>query len=345
MYIQLVDSKGTVIYSTIPNELKSYCLECHEENENFFIGSKKYRHGKTTSAKGSVYAITDEPDTVSRNRYFRERLKSLGHLLPIVGDIQQKTAIRTTAHTKRLVHNLESLNGHNIQELYNLVSEQELRETPTSERKKIIEQKIKERQTSIHKTILNLVKNNASMKMEFSVFNKLMTGKVGKIEKQPHPLRRAFLNVAHIFFQDFGEKGIDIIVGETDRYVFVDYECFQVSFYQLLDNATKYVLRDTDVIVDFVQEDKYMKIVMTMLSVKIEDDEIDKIMQDGYCGKNAKKMGASGKGIGMLNVKQTLELNGGGIKVVNNVDKDTILASNIPYEKNRFIITLPIYQK
>ena len=55
--------------------------------------------------------------------------------------------------------------------------------------------------------ILNLMKNNAAIKMEFSVFGKLY-GTKEKVKNQKHNIRKALMNVLHLFFQDFTDRNI-----------------------------------------------------------------------------------------------------------------------------------------
>jgi signal transduction histidine kinase len=345
MLVLIKDNKKGIVYNTLTSELKECCDKCCVENEIVFVKNKKYRQGKKVTSSGFVYIVTDDPQTINRTRYFKECLGAYASLLKIVEDIQQKVAIKTTTHTKRLIHNLESLNAHSMQELFNIVSENELRDTSVEKRKTVIENRLKEHQASLYRTILRLVKINTSIKMEFSIFNKLLRGQRGAVDKQVHDLKRAFMNVAHNFFEDFREKNIRLNVQETNVKVFIDYEAFQVTFYQILDNAFKYVLRDTDISITFIEAEKNVQIVIRMRSVRIEDEEVDKIFIDQFCGKFAKKLGANGKGIGMFNVQQTLALNNGSCVVKANIDGTCVYSDGIPYESNEFLVSLPIYKK
>jgi len=339
LYYHVKNNDGDVVYSDLPEEHKEKSDKCSVKNETFVINSNKYRHGKITNDQGSVYLLTNDREIVDRPRFFNEKLQVFLDFIPVIKNVEHRIKNKTTTHNRRLLHNLRTLNGHNIQEIFNLISEKELRQMKEG-RKKYIEDKIKGQIQKMPSVITNLMKNNAAIRMEFSVFGKLY-GTKEKTKSQKHNIRRALMNVLHLFFQDFTDRGIIVEVNECNIEILVDYEILQVALYQIFDNATKYALENTNIIISFVFEEKTFDIEIDMLSLKIEEDEILKITQDEFCGKHAKKINKNGKGIGMFVAKQVLALNHAKIEIIPRFDTRQAILNGIEYEGNRFAISFP----
>lgn len=338
-YYHVKNHDGDIVYSDLPEEYKDWSDKCFVKNETFVINSNKYRHGKITNDQGSVYLLTNEKEIVDRPRFFKEKLQVFVDFIPTIKNIEHRIKTKTTTHNRRLLHNLTTLNGHNIQEIFNLIPEEELRQMKEG-RKKFIEDKIKGQIQKMPSVITNLMKNNAAIRMEFSVFGKLY-GTKEKTKNQKHNIRRALMNVLHLFFQDFTDRDIIVEVNDCDREIYLDYEILQVALYQIFDNATKYALENTNITISFTLEEKSFDIIIDMLSIKIEEDEVSKITQDEFCGKYAKKINKNGKGIGMFVAKQVLALNHAKLDIIPRFDTRQAIFNGIEYESNRFIISFP----
>ncbi len=341
MFYQITDKEGHILISNLQHEEGHFAFfkKCKLQNETFVSESKKYRHGILHDESGSAYLITDDKEVVDRPRLFKEKLRVQLELIPIIKNINRSIRDKVDTHTRRLLHNLASLNGHNIQEIFNLISEEELREKKDN-RKKFILQKVKERIENIPEAFMHIMKNNAAIKMEFSVFEKLREINP-KIKKTKHRIRKAIMNILHIFFQDFGDLGIKIQVDETDIEIYLDFEVFQVALYHLIDNATKYAMKESDINIRFVKEEETFNIVIEMISLRIKEEEKDKITQEYFCGESAKKVGKNGQGIGMFIVKRVLKLNGAHLEILPNINSQQITLDGNDYEKNAFIIKFP----
>jgi len=341
MFVHLIDKENNIVYSNLENDQGHFesFKKCSVQNEILIIKNKKFRHGILKNDDGLVYIITDDKETVERPRFFKESLKVHLQLIPFVKKIEKSIRDKTDTHTRRLLHNLSSLNGHNIQEMFSLITEEELREIK-SDRKGFIKQRIKQRIDDAAEVFSHVIKNNASIKMEFSVSEKLKEINP-KIKKQRHEVRKALMNIIHIFFPDFTDLNIRVNVEDTDAEIYLDFESFQVAIYHLMDNAVKYAMKDSDININFLKDDKTFNIEIGMISLQIKHDEIYKITQEYFCGENAKKIGKNGQGIGLFLVKKVLHLNEASFEVHHNIDKTQITLGGIDYEKNLFIIKFP----
>jgi signal transduction histidine kinase len=342
MYVHITDNENELIHSTLPELFKERFHQCNVENETFVQNGNKYRHGKVSNKNGSVYLLAAERNIVERPRLFREKLNVYLDFIHIFKDIvysiEQRVSAKMGTHNRRLLHNLTTLNGHNIQELFNVIPEQELRVTKDG-RKKFIADKIKEQIQIVPEMIMNIMKNNAAIKMEFSVAEKLY-GTKQKIKKQRHNVRKALMNILHLFFQDFTDKEIYVEVEDCDVEVMLNYESFLVAIYQLFDNATKYALNNSNIKVSFFYDSNDFCLAINMTSLKIESDELDKLTIEGFCGRQAKKIKKNGKGIGMYVVKKVLSLNNARLEILPQ-HTESITIKGVEYGSNRFIIKFP----
>lgn len=345
MWFLIKGTEGQVIHNNLPEQYRLLPENFELENETRIVGGKKIRHGKFIGELGEVYGITDNSDIFNKPRYFKEILKAQHLVIPSIYRATHEERDRNTVYVNRLIHNIESINGHSIQELYELISEDELRNVKQEERKILIQNKIKGRMDNIHRKILNLIKNNTGIKTEFALFQNLLTNKKVKLSKQPHQLRRALMNVAHNFFQDFHDKGMRINVDEYDGVVFMDYGAFQSAFFQIFDNATKYAMDDSDMGISFTTEGDYVAVSISMISLRIKPEEVNKVMQERFCGEEAKKSELSGEGIGMFAVCRTLQMINSTISVEPKPDEASVTKDNLHFEKNIFTVRIPLYKQ
>lgn len=344
MWFHIYEKEGAVIFSNLPEIYRELPEKCEVETQEFIFGDHKVRHGRIESEDIVVYGITNKNEIVSRRRYFKEILKAHLTVLPTIRRVKKQESARSSVHVDRLIHNLESLNGNSIQELFDLIGEDELRNTPQEDKKSLIQNRVKERFETIHKTVLKLIKNNTAIKMEFSLFQNALMNKNPQLEKQFHPLRKALMNVVLNFSQDFYEKGVRLNVEEYEGNIFIDYGAFQSAFYQLFDNATKYTSTESDINISFINEGKYTKVIISMVSLQIKPDEVQKIKQEKFCGAQAKKSGLNGEGIGMFAICKALQQIRSQLEVEPRPNEASFNKNGLQYERNVFTVTLPNYK-
>lgn len=345
MWVKIIRSDGVILHNDIPDKYISILEETsHENSQTFLMNNVKLRHGKIITEYGSVYGITDDAYIINRPRFFREIINAYIRLIPTISRAVKESQDNANTFVTRLIHNLQSLNGQNIQELYDLISEEEFRETTAEQRKSLILHRLDLQRDKIHFTIQNLVKNNTATKIQFSIFKKIFSGRNEKLNKQVHELRKAFLNVAHNFFQSFFNKNIKLMIDQYSGKVYMDYEAFLVSVYQLLENIEKYAMKDSDVNISFIEIGKHVEIRMEMISVKIHDHELGNISKEYYRGVEAKKLTESGEGIGMYIIQKTLQQNNSKLIVENNLENISVSSNGVTYEKNRFTVKIPLLE-
>ena len=119
----------------------------------------------------------------------------------------------------------------------------------------------------------------------------------------------------------------------------VDYPTISVILGHLWNNAIKYVHPNSTLDINFHSNGKHLVTKIKMFSLKIENEEIEDIYQEGYSGKWAKMISKEGHGIGMFYIKRLTEMNGGYLNVQAGITVTKI--NGIPYAYNEFCLSLP----
>lgn len=341
MKTRLVGSANQEVF----NEFTSDCNECIENCKSVSIKvicplfTDTRRIGKLKGHLGEVFCCTTKKGLLISTKAFKKeqklRLTSLSEV--------EKFKEQINLDAKKLIHNLTKTNGHNIQELYALVPQE------------IITQSIHQQLTTIRdtivsdpmeaaKTFLRIAKNNAAMKTEFSVFNKLLSGSP-TLHRKSHPIRKVTLNIYHGFSQKFAEKNIQVKFDPCEDYLYFDYEMVHVALYHLFDNASKYCLPNTKIIVRFDDSGSTFDVVLSMISLRVEEEDKVRLLEK-YSGRIAKKLGIAGDGIGLGRVAKILSLDNAKLFLDYQVEKHlSTKIKGIWYDNNHFGITFKNHRK
>ena len=294
------------------------------------------RQGVVGNSRGTTFLCCDDTKTT---KLFREKLEALSyafHDLTLPKEEFIKEAkVAEQQKVNRLIHNLTSINAHNIQEIYDLVPQDLL----TSQSQKQLEYIQKEIRKDVRKAalmFLRIAKHNIHMKSEFSIYKKL-DREDAALDFRNHPIQKVIMNVLHTFFTDFSDNGIYVEVGDFFKKVYIDYESIQVALYHVIENASKYAMPHRNISILFAEREKHVDVSFKMMSLYISDDEIEKIFEEGYSGRVAYSCGLHGDGIGMWRINQMMKLNNGDVKVRNGHDK--VYSDGKTYASNEIILS------
>lgn len=334
MKYRILNSEGELLLTNLsPEEIKLF-EKCQATNEITILNGQNVRHGKLVSQEGTVYLLSSESIHTSRPRFFKEIIYAYSELLIRLPGIISQISKKPINSGKRLLHNVRELNAMNVQELFDLVPEDELRRSV--DQPALVRSKMEREMSTFSKALLRTIKNNVAIRNEISVFSKIEGGDSRGVKKQRHNIRRAFLSVFHIFFEDLKEKGVEINVQETDLEIYADYEAFEVAFFAILDNAIKYTLPQSDIHISFSKEGKRVLVAMEMVSLQLGADELPHIYAEEFSGRVPKKLGLAGKGFGMTIARKALGLNDASIDFIPNAIPDRSVSVNgSVYEVNQ----------
>lgn len=336
-YYHTRDFKGNSIFGNFPPD----CIYLLEVKEIFKLveiveGGKKVnaRFGYRDNLNHRIFILTTEQKYLNSQKHFKELLKMTLMTLGDLFEFREEITARQNEVVRELIHNLTSLNTYNIHNLFSLIPQQLLTQN-YNKQSDTIRGIIEEKPNVTVNTLLQLIKYNLAMKVEFSVFEKTML-KNPVVQVMSYPIRQIVLSVLQIFIADFDEKHIKIILDNTDRILSVDYDSLFVSFYYLFDNSIKYCCPNTTYRVSFLDEKDAFSVLFSMVSVRIEPGEEKLLCEKGFRGKGAKTLDSSGSGIGMYRLLKTLKLNNAQIDTIPRSGEYSRSLYGMQYETNCF---------
>lgn len=269
---------------------------------------ERRRRGQLRTPLGTVFLCSDDDDDVSSARRFRSRIEVMGGAIQLLLDAQTAARDAGKRDTKRITHNLRTLCSRIQLEIYSIASQEKIAgQFDGASQKRILQDALLEEPEESASALLRVLKNCQAMAHEFSVFERLEGSHPTDIRPMPHVLHQVVRNVIAFFFQDFQANSISVRQSQSDTRVRLDYETFSVALYYILDNATKYCADGSQLNVRFVTGFG-LTLLLEMTSLQVDEAEAEKIFDEHYSGRVARKMGIAGQGIGMYQAKKLLAL-------------------------------------
>lgn len=335
---RITDSDGNIAFCNLhPKEIdRISCINSKSQK----IDGTNFRAGLVSNQHGTVVAFSSSKDYIKSSAKFSTVLSIILDSTEMVNEVVKEARANINKSTSRLIHNLTSLNAHNIQEIYSLIPQENVSQKIGGQIS-YVENIVKEDPKETAYSLLRIAKNNAAMKVEFSVFRKLFDSNPD-LQIREHNVHKVLMNIFYLFFSDFTDKNVRVKIGDNKNKYFAsfDYESFHVAIYHIIENAAKYIKPKTILKVEIKNVGKFVEIVMDMISLEIKKSEADRIFEEGISGELAYRMRKSGDGIGMNRAKKILELNSGSVSV--NPHCDTVEAlMGVNYQRNIFTISLP----
>lgn len=343
-HILVTDKDGKKIADNLTIECQDCFLNCSTigkivESCNKYDGKRK--QGKIVNTNSCTFLCCD---TTKNMKLFKEKVEALSYAYKdlIIPKKEIEDAIRKSEQQKvnRLVHNLTSINAHNIQEIYDLIP-QDVLSSHWKNQLDFIEKEIKKNPKESAMMFLRMAKNNIHMKSEFSIYRKLDREDSAALDFVYYPIKNVLLNVLHTFFTDFSNNGIYVNVSDFFTKVKFDYETIQVAFYHMIENASKYAKPNSTISIDFTDSQTEILVKFSMVSTYIRPTERTSIFNEGYSGEIARLMHKNGDGIGMWRIKQMMELNYGSCTVIFGDKLENVMGFD--FSNNVFILKFKKY--
>jgi len=112
---------------------------------------------------------------------------------------------------------------------------------------------------------------------------------------------------------------IQFLIQEDIPKLTLDKEAFSQALINLLDNAVKFSPDKKEIHVHLSTDEENVILEVKDKGIGIPQDELDKIFEKFYQGKNALKQTVKGAGLGLTLVKHTVEAHGGRVSVKSKV--------------------------
>lgn len=340
MKILVRDPQKEIIFKNLDN----VCLKCEKEcnNEGAIFqcpvdNTQETRQGIRISSHGSFFLCCNK-SIAKTTKLFKEKLEMLVYSISTIKEVKEIVHSKTKQIEQdkylRIVHNLRTINAQSIQEQFSLIPQDVLAEN-YPDQLRYVQSIITENPEKAAMTFLRLAKNNSNIKTEFVTHEKLsIENPVLSISK--HNIRKVILNVYHSFSLEFRVRDVRLDIFSDNKTLTFDYDTVRVAFYHMFHNAAKYIIPNSVLKIDCLDEKDSISLIFRMQSIHIEESEILKIFDDNYSGTRVVEKNKQGAGLGMGLIKKALELNESTITVV--AGKEIERKNRVDYSKNEFVI-------
>lgn len=337
---KLLDKGNSVLFSNLLSYENKLLSEISCECQILKVHGENLRCGLMKNDELAIYFFSNLKDLLKSSRRFKSICQSIMNGSNLLVGLSLQVKDKLNEDTRRLLHNLTSLNAHNIQEMYSLVSQEDLSKMKSGHID-FIKKEVSRNPKEAARLIFRIAKNNVSMKTEFSVFKKLFNGNP-ILDRRPHNIHKVLMNIFYSFFSDFTDKEVSVDVKEGQLKAFFDYESIHVALYHIIENSAKYTLSGSDMTVSSSMSAclRYVNVRFEMFSIAVNKDEVDALFEEGYSGEIPKKVNTAGDGIGMNRVKRLINLNAGRVVFIPFPETCEEYLG-MPYQKNVIEISLP----
>ncbi len=327
---------GKIVFCSLDKNDLTILAEVKSQSAKFQNG--QVRAGLLANNQYKVVAFANGKKYLQSSKIFKIELSCILNATHIVDNIIEASEKEKNKSTRRLIHNLTSLNAHSIQEFYSLVPQENV-SRKMGKQVEYVKSIVEEEPEEAAIALLKMAKNNAAMKVEFSVFKKLFDLNPD-LRATNHNVHKVLMNVFYMFFPDFTDKGVKVTVGDSDCMAYFDYESIHVALYHMIENSAKYIKPKTSLKVDIIKDVDKVKVVLDMISTQIRREEVQLIFEEGVSGALACQTGKSGDGIGLSRARQILELNDGSLSVKPYFETAEVTIG-LTFQRNVFTMTLP----
>ena len=332
------DNSGAI--GNLDHKCMSCARACYVSSEivKCQVTGKRRRRGLIDTLLGKLYLCTDE--AVKSPRLFREKIRAFSEIIPFVAQAREKATREVSDDVHRLIHNLIGLNAQTIQAIYNIVPQDDFNQKDRESLVTAVSKRLLQSTDKTSSLVIDILKNSNLEKTEFAVYAKLL--EEVPVSYESYPIHKVFMLVLNTYWDALKEKDIFIQVGECRKSVKVDYDTIVASLVHLLDNTIKYILPESRLDVSFEKTSDSITLVLDMVSLRIHEDEIDKIFYEGFSGKEPQKVNRQGEGRGLYLVERLLALSDSVLKIdpdVNKQRREYRMGGN--FENNVFRLSMP----
>lgn len=332
LYISSLDE---VVLNTLTPAQYEHYLQYKENLEIPFQKDTKSRLVKND--KGTLYLILKSKKPINNGL-----LDSYVQNFTLMIDDILLAKKKAQEETRRLLHNIVSLNAHSSQEFDQVFKPEDLLKQTQKKQLAYIQSTISMNMKETARLLLKLAKNNTAIKSEFTVFNILMTPDAF-LRKSTQNLHRITKSSLDMFFIDFLEKNVHVDLNTQDDKIIsakLNFDCLRFALYNILHNALKYTYPGTRVEINIYEKESKKIIDFSMISLRIKDHEADKIFMEGYSGDYAKTSSKSGSGLGLNLAQKILNRINCRVNLVRSDDSERVTKLGLEYERNIFQIEI-----
>ncbi|EKN5103579.1 TPA: sensor histidine kinase [Yersinia enterocolitica] len=344
-YYEIKNKNGDVLFNSIPIEMLHIFIGNDINDSSLKVEDGKFRAAAYSFDNSEIKILSSEINHIKSSKLIKREAEIISTSVERINNAYEHAKTESYSHARRLIHNLTTLNAQNSQHVYLVIPQGVFASKSDMDATSWIESMTQEVEKDTKKAALSLMriaKNSMQFKSEINVYNSLINNDF-RLRIRSHSIHKVIMNSFYVFFPDFTDSSVKVVVEKTNEIAMIDYESFQVATYYLIENATKYILPKTDLKVTFkkLRDINELEVKLSMISLEIKDSEANNIFIEGFSGEAAKKLDKNGNGIGMPRTRKLLALSNATITVNPCVDGSKINEFDRIYQKNDFIIKIP----
>ena len=342
--IRMISLDGDIVIDDFDNrDCHSCILSCCKEKEIAAIVcpvdglSRKRifnRRGKT-----GLIQICDGKEKNKNN--FIQMAELVWHNMQRMIHVQQRVREQETERINSEIsvfkHNIETINGESILEFESAVPTKRLRNN-YKEIVKVVKEAIDRQDSTMPSFIARQALNNQRIQTEILV-SKIIGDRYDSKSTFSNPWDAVMTNV-YLLYPLAKKRSIDIMMGQYASKFNIDFNATKVASYYILDNAIKYALPNSQIQVDFIENNQKLFISFKMKSPLILPEETEAIFERGYRGKNAVAINTTGSGFGLFCAKKLMKSAFAAVSV--KPGHVSFQRDGIEYADNDFSIVLPM---
>jgi signal transduction histidine kinase len=345
IFFELQNKEGVVIarsgeLNTLPDKFSI------SSNSNFTEAG--YRNIYRTNNNGSVHLIVKADHELFQGNKSVQRAGNIYlSFIPKFSQIATSQRQSFDAVIRRFSHNLIKFQRR-FKDNFNTLISDKSRGRPYAEFKEEVKRRIEENTDIAANDVCQMSHRAMDLDAQIETLRILAGYADSTGSFLPVNIQKAMHRLTNPFIDELRKKNIKILINIDNELasrnkIQIVHSLFNAALWQIFDNISKYTLHDTDVEVTAELTSKPKKLIISMISVTIEESEKETIFLENRQGRNVKKskedksgVAQDGTGIGLFIVRKALNFMKAKISVKNNgfvVEENTY-----PYSKHDFII-------
>lgn len=337
-------SDGNVIVDNIQEEDKkeiSSYLHMDNCNQKIISNSKDIRLLIKSSGKIKVVMISNLEQHLRKDSILYAEACFILSRVSSVNEELESTSQKINGAFLRLTHNIRTLSTLNIQDIEcfsPMGSTQDSNVRKLSDWRLFVDELDNDNKLQLAKMLLRVYKNTQHIQNDIIVYNRLLNNIDEEKEFIMHPLHKVVMRSVFSCASPLMEAGVKLEIGQTEKLVLIDYTNIQVALFYILDNIVKYIRPNTTLKIKFEydRKTKVNSVLFEMESLLVRKDEVSKIFDEGFSGREAINCKKNGSGIGLFISKKLINENDADINFITDGEvKDTAIGRNFGYNKIR----------
>ncbi len=343
IYFEIRNKQDRVLASNLescPGEIIDSLVG--KEKENVRIGNVRNAFREDADAEIQLVIVNDKELSNSTRGISRVAATYLS-LVPQFLEIERRQRAHFDVIIGRFAHNLVDIDRKVKGHLERLAPDT-LREKTYADFRDTVEERIKSNTQSAANDVCQIAHRATDLEAQIAGL-RVISGLADEIAPSliDANILRTLRRLQQPFLSELEKKQIRIDnridMAEADRRkVRIDPQLLNVALSQFFNNAAKYALAGTAIVIDATFENEHCVVKVEMDSLLIEHYETNKIFQEKYKGRNAKKL--PGNGIGMFMTRRALRIMKADIEVHPQAGTEQIVDGK-KYCKNVFLLKFP----